>query len=499
MWCGNILGVRPAIFLGLLIALYTAVHFVFPFVWGETVIFSWLISHGWVPHRDYWDQHTQGLPLLASLIANVTTNDSVLAFRVIWLATFAATLTLLFHLLKVHVSQIGASIAALIFTFWHIFWAKNTVWFHDPILFTNTLVTYFLLRTRGYVQYTDILNIAAAGVAAGVSILFKQTAVVFLPLYAGWLMFKTQSASWRIKVKAGVLFLAGAAIPLLLLSSYFIAKGAFPDFIRQVVFEASALQTYNQEYFGLFIAPPRISTLLQLSLFVIVLPFIVLLRYAPRARQFGMLLLLSLLGTVSFLYPQVTHTYAQLSVPPLAAMTAMVLVWTFRGRPLTFIRGLLIELVLLLFVLTLTPQVARLLSQLPRLHSQATINDAVTRWILQNTSQEEPLFICCGNPAFYLYANRIPASRFIHFSELYTRFNVDVQLTQELAQKSPRIIVYSPTYFDIALNDPIIYGEDYGVKKKTASFFLPQFEQFLFTNYRIVHSVSPTITIWESN
>lgn len=489
-----------ALYLLLLLALYTAVHLVFPFVFGEPVTFSWLITNGWVPHRNYWDQHTQGLPLISSLLTKFT-HDPVLSFRILFLTTFGSTLILVYAVARKHISQLGAYVAALTFTFWHIFWAKNTVWFHDPILFTNTLAIYFLMRATPTsdvasptVRYINILYLAIAGLAVGSSMLFKQTALLLVPLYGLFLFWYQQK---HHIARVFLFYGAGILLPTAGMAFYFAFYGAHGELFRQTIGEAFMLQIYNQDYFGLFIAPPRVSTLLQLSLYLIIFPILYFVKRNENDQSFLALLILSLVGSTLFLYPQVTLTYAQLSTPLLALMVGYVFDHIKRDSLSLPIKGVLVELMILIGILAVTPQLPRVISYPNRTQLQSSVDSQVIRWVQTHTDSEERVFVCCGKPDLYVRMNRIPASRFLFFSELYARFDVDKQLAEELVENKPRVIVYSPTYFDIAQYDPVIYGEDYAVKKKTASFFLPTFEQFLLNNYRKVYEVSPTIGIWE--
>ncbi|MDP3724320.1 MAG: hypothetical protein Q8R11_01660 [bacterium] len=464
--------------------LLLASNLLFPFVIGEPLTYGWLIAeHKWIPHRDFVDQHTQGLPLL---IAGLTflTKDALLASRMVFLLFPILTAGLLAWAARwMFADRRAAILAPLIFTAWYVMWAKNTAWFHDPIVFLAPLSILLLLHPRLQEQ---LLQSGASGLAFGTALLFKQTAIVFLPI----LLLVILRSRNRLGI---VVFLAAVCIPILLYLTFFAVNDSFTTMIQQAVVEARILQTYNQAYFGLYIAPPKVSTLLQLSFVLILIPATIMM-VKQQGRKFSMLILiLSAIAAMTFSYPQLTLQHASLATPFLALLaTGFLLKKTLTaGGAATGPAAV----VLFILFLTLLPQLPRAMTFLQKGSPQTSTYTQVVGEIQRLMDPNEKIVICCGEPRYYFDSQRIPATKYLFFSELAGALDWDRKMTEELNTNRPQHIVYSPTYFDISQNDPAIYSEAFAEKKKTASAFLPIFEEELNRSYQPIATISPTIHV----
>ncbi len=455
------------------------VHFNLLFlVQGNVALYGQLIHQGLRPYVDFYLHYPPAIPYLAAWIGRFS-QDLVFPYHAMWVGTIILSTLLVYTTARTlfATKKAVAILATLIFTFWHIFWAKNIFWFHTPIPALALLSTYFVCHTsqpRTKHMIIPVLLWFLAGIALGIASLFKQPAIFyFLALLAILLVPKLTPRGCQLKHACWLSL--GYVLPIALIFLLYAQRGELATFIQYVVTEGVA--TTNTNTYGtitfLTTGPPK--NLVQFALYLMLIPYLKLVRPLLSSKEgFPHLLLLAgLAGGSLFLYPHVWVQYAQMALPFLALVTAYVLA---QGKALKLFAGI--------FLITLIPLLTNLIPHVQKDRGSDVSYRPVVAWLQANTRGDERIFVCCTEPEIYWYSRRVPASRYTEYNgPMLATIDLNKEIIEDLEKHQPRIIV------EFADN----------IWEKFNVVYVPHVLDYIHQQYTLKQEILPKVYIYERN
>jgi hypothetical protein len=181
-------------------------------IFPEIFFFSWLIKKGFVPYRDYFDDH--GF-LLQMFLAPFSGDITLLWLRVIYVVLHCVNLMLVLYILYKIRSKLAFIVGGILYVLLITYYSDNDFWFE---LFVTTfyLGTYALLLTR---QFTSKFHLI--GFFIGLATLVKPTAAIIIaPIF----LFQR-----KIQMLLGFLFV------LCISASYFVVTNGYSKLFDGII------------------------------------------------------------------------------------------------------------------------------------------------------------------------------------------------------------------------------------------------------------------------
>ncbi|OLB99918.1 MAG: hypothetical protein AUH30_03980 [Candidatus Rokubacteria bacterium 13_1_40CM_68_15] len=292
-----------------------------------------------------------------------------------------------------------------------------------------------------------------AGVLLGVALVVKQHAVSFVLCAAMYLGLARAR-------RALVFVLAGALVPVVAVSLWLAAAGAFPEFWFWTVTYASAYASIRSPADGLAVLPEILGMILPFCFVSVALAgvgavFAVGDRdLRPVARLLVPFALTSLLSTVIGFYFR--QQYFLLLAPALALLTAVaVCVLSRRLQPRLGVAGVGVAAAVLALALSHTLWAHRTI--LFRLGPDAVARAiyggnpfpesvAVGRYLKERTGAEDRIVVIGSEPEVYFYAHRRAGTRYIYMYPLFENqpyaASMQDELIRDVETTAPRFVVY---------------------------------------------------------
>jgi hypothetical protein len=290
-------------------------------VFAEMLLEPWLILQGLVPYRDFFQHHA---PLVGYLVA------AVLAFAPHDATTVVALHALLVAGLTVLVVFCGAALGGA-----RLAVASGTAYvlllprldgglpWLEPFVAAGLLTLPLLLGASGVPASGRAALVA--GLAIGVSALFKQTAAVALLailVCTGWAALEGRLPR-RVARERALACVAGCAVPPALALSWFAAQGALLAFVDQVVVfnlryaREAALGPYEHDWpvVVLMVALPLIALAVSLA------------SRCSRQQDPAAFVPLLALGSLAALLPRYAEFHYQQALPFLALCVGGLACW----------------------------------------------------------------------------------------------------------------------------------------------------------------------------
>jgi hypothetical protein len=191
----------------------------------ETALYPWLINNGWVLYRDIRDQHSPLFPALLSLLPDPGSSGTQFIFLVVLVVLIA----LLTAIAAWRISGPVAAVAAVgFYMLWILPFDGAHVWY--DLALAPFYLAAFLLGWGMLNKPVDNLRPLALGLLLGLAFLMKQQAA--LALVGGFALLPLH------RRRAVTMYLAAAALPVLISMLAFAFAGALGDYFYWVV-------TYN--------------------------------------------------------------------------------------------------------------------------------------------------------------------------------------------------------------------------------------------------------------
>ncbi len=188
--------------------------------------FSWLISQGLVPFRDFWEHHSPVLPILLAPVMHIAPKSAYIydIARIFSGCVFLINAFLGWRIAR----QVWEDKARL--SVYLLLISSAGIFGHYFILRPDIFMFFFILAGIFIclkMSSKGILSFFLAGISFGLAMAFvtKQYLLVFLPIIAMWLGQKSGRA-WKLAAYA-----AGFFVGVLPLISYLVGMGILRDFI----------------------------------------------------------------------------------------------------------------------------------------------------------------------------------------------------------------------------------------------------------------------------
>lgn len=178
------------------------------------------VAEGKLPYLDFWDHKTPGIYLLFGALSSFFGTKIILYKIFIWLVNFLTAI--LVYGISERFRKGAGSFASVIFLLSLVFFEGNYLGAGPFLALLITLATWLLMKYPGQRR-----AVFAAGISAGLAILFKQTAILsLLPLL--FLLHIENRASKKY-------FFSGTLLVGLSLFVYLTASGILNRFLAQAI------------------------------------------------------------------------------------------------------------------------------------------------------------------------------------------------------------------------------------------------------------------------
>jgi len=394
--------------------------------WTTGIVRPWFMLNGYLPYRDFgWIRTPLDLFLLSFWYRLFGISAQAYQFFVFTLITI---ITLILFLAK----------KAFSFTFYLLLLCPLFLNIEEGEILIGLFSLLFFVLMCQYFQNKKPSWLFASGLTAGLALVTKQNSALII--LAGWLALgldaylKKKTLSHFLN-KAGLYFFA-VILPFGFFSLYFIAQGAFKNFIEETVIfvltkYSKAPVTHGE---GGWIATGYLSLLI---------PFILFRKKTGFSTQSAVLLILLILALFVSLLPSFL-SYRAFTAFPLVAIVAGTNV-------ALFLKNKTSRLIIIVSFLFFLGFISRFLGyyfsfvQDSGFHFQQYILDydkteyKIADWLRKNTKKEEKI-INYGNAIIYLFANRLPKNRYIE--PFPYRLQPYEKTSQVFFDDLPRIVVY---------------------------------------------------------
>ena len=200
-----------------------------------------MIKRGGLVYRDLWDHHPPGLEMLLALLP-MRLLQAEAAIRLVSVVSLGVTVFFAADMmLRVGIKRWAVFAGAFVFTMFHsLDWFAAFYLMNEQLMVLPlTLMIWILWRRK---------TPAAAWFFWGLTTLFKQTAIVFLPLLLVMDFYDPERR--RACGYKGILLRAlAASASWLMVVVYFAAKGGFSDLVRNVVLDALHRRELNAGFY----------------------------------------------------------------------------------------------------------------------------------------------------------------------------------------------------------------------------------------------------------
>jgi 4-amino-4-deoxy-L-arabinose transferase-like glycosyltransferase len=428
---------------------------------GEYSYIAWRMGYHEIPYRDWFDQKPPGV-FWAYRIALMLPMDAIRSVHLVGALFAAGTALALFFLARRWLPDFWAAFAGIMFG---VVCAQPSL----QGIAANTELFMLLPLTLSLIPFVAAADadrpriplMLLCGALTGVAAAFKQVAAVnWLFLALAWPLVVKDGRKGRTTVLFAACSLAGAAIPWVILTLYFAARGAFADFLDNVLFhnlEYAGRLSWNDRW-GLLLSALQSLAPSQVVIWFFSLAGIISIFGAGRAK-WGIVCLLwaltSMAGVAAGGY-FFGHYFLQL-LPWLCLMAAIgaaavANILTVRRIPLWLGRSAILAAALAMPLVTLAPFLFKYSPEeaVTKIYpeNRFALMPALGRRLAEITAPDERVFIFGAEPELLFYARRASATRYIFLFPLYGPYsNVtekQIAVTEEIAKARPGAALLLP-------------------------------------------------------
>lgn len=242
-----------AIWLGLtsvliVIGAYNLIFFnkFFPLTEGWFSAYAHLLNSGKTPYKDFYLFLPPLYPLQLAVFTRIF-GEGFIALRILGIGLILSMSGCLYLIYSRWFSPYIAAFATIVSI---AYYQCGTA--HIPYDFTQFLTAYAVFSTFAIILHCELtptgseallsrnfLYAFIAGFLSSLAFFTKQSNGAFIALFSGIAVaIGTLDRDWRYSLKSSLSFIAGAAIPTILISIWLLSEGAVSDFVNQVYFGA---------------------------------------------------------------------------------------------------------------------------------------------------------------------------------------------------------------------------------------------------------------------
>jgi Dolichyl-phosphate-mannose-protein mannosyltransferase len=187
---------------------------------------SWMIHLGFLPYRDFWDNHTPLTPYLLAPILSVIGEgtQAVLVARAIFSVAGLGILWIVYKIARMLLDKSTALLAITLLSISEIFLQKSIEVRPDQMLILLWMGSIWMcirIHPRHLI----------GGVLLGIASLFSPKALLCLSVALPVFCILSPATQLTIKLKRAVLYILGFLIPVTALALFFFSKGALNDLV----------------------------------------------------------------------------------------------------------------------------------------------------------------------------------------------------------------------------------------------------------------------------
>jgi len=285
------------------------------------------IKNGSVMYKDYGNNKFPGIFYLAALVFSIT-GKSFMAARILTYIIQAISAIIIFVLgTKIKNKNVGM-IAAILFLI-----GVYLPDFQGYLYMTESYVVFFSLVSILFFLKDSHHAKFISGLALGIGMIFKQTAVLIFGVYFLFYLLRLKSRENRTKnyikntTKNLVLISSGAAIPLIITFTYFLITGAANEMLHYTVFSLSG-------YDSTFVFETIISSFLSyLPVWLLSTIMVIFVGYSFLVKNLlDEKLLFLILWILLFFIPALSGTHRVLFIiPPVVLSAAYVFIFLYKN------------------------------------------------------------------------------------------------------------------------------------------------------------------------
>ena len=444
--------------------------------WPETVFFSWIISKGFLPYRDFFENHNPGVYYISGLLFRFFGLDLK---YVRWEVTMVMALNtiLLFLLARRCFNSFTGIIAALFFVLLEFQFYGNGLWFEQFVLPFLLMAANVLSRAQpdnaksGHITKRYLL----AGFLLGLGAVVKQpvlwNVLGIASLLLGWATIRKTVSPSKLAFLIFVLGV-GFAGPLLLNFLYLVLQGGWREYLYGAIY-VPLLDWHLYRY-------PGLSYIFRFLFWGVISVVFLCASTVQKENHssFSSWLLAGLfLTSVLFDFP----THGKLHLIPAVAFVSIFVAYLFVHLNW---RSVWLYTVLLPFLVwTITGHVRFLKDAWGEKYKMTReISWKAALWVKENTQPNERIY-APGNLHFYFFSDRLPASYnpYLYAWLLRGQYGVD-SIIKDLEQEKPRF-VFLP-------KDQVLGGES-STKIADAIF------RYIFLNYEATLVLDGDIQVFQ--
>lgn len=406
---------------------------------------SYFTSRGMLIYRDFFDNHSPGIAYIG-LAALLFRGQELFAARLIAAAAQVAAAALVFAFAARAYGEKAGLAAAFFYASLEL--SVGGIWFITEPFLAAACAASALLAWEYFSAGRRAGFLFAAGLLAGLAVLFKQPALlfaVFLPAYAIWR---------RAPLRDTALLAAGILLPILCAALFFLANGALQD-------AAYGTVLFNLTVKGVRDADVRFQFYQELA--ALVPFFVLLLLMAWRCREgrqdaLAVFLLGWAVSACAVALPRYVGYHLMAAFPPVAIFLGGLvrdagLGWNLRAGAVDNALRLAVAYILLAVVL-LMPASIIAGGALQRGQQE---RDQVADYLGANCNLSRGLF---GFPGFggYYAVDATPATYYLEFSPWLVNDEVDARTVGDLERKAPDCVAFSPQAAEYLRSEEITPG-----------------------------------------
>ena len=463
-----------------------------------------LLLEGKIDYRFVFDLKPPGVHFVFAF-AQLLLGESMFGMRIfdiIWQSVTGFILFLTAY--KFTLSKLAGVYSAVFYVFlyfrmdyWHTLQA-------DGFLNLPFALTVLFLISRGKEKY--IINIFISGILFGITILFKYTLILFLPLLFAGLLLETEF-QFRKRIKKIIFFSSGVLSAILLTLLFYFFSGAIQQFIdiqfvqtplyAKIGYETESAGFITANIIRLFLGSVY-SPLIWLSL-ILAVYLLSLKKFTYKYIILYSWMVSSLAGLI--IQWKFFYYHFLVIIPSLAAGASIFIMKLFERIKVKLPR--LAPITLAVFtagyiVFGFKPYIKNYTDLWRYIRSDASIQQLyiekgitadsafmigntfkAIEYIKNNTCENDGIFVWGFDPLIYYLSGRHCVSRFIYNFPLYWKENNEEfqnEFLNELNKDKPILIL-------ISQRDPLYFISGYKEDSKLMLNKFPGFKSFLDTNY----------------
>lgn len=398
------------------------------FPYPELFIYPYLTNLGLVPYKQILDQHFPGLMFLPINLANLGVNTPETAI-ILHLAIIGVIHLMLFKITKNY-------LANLIFLLWQPYFEGNMLWI-DSFMPIFLLPAYFCTKNKKYFLSAIFL---------GLALVLKQVVLPLILLLAIYIYF---SENRNIAVK----FVLISAIPMGLVSLYFLNLGVFNDFFYWTV-------TFNLTTFAQMGRKYATFNEIVKVLYVFLPAFIYIFMDYKKSKNI-LLLGLFTFSSLIFAYARFDLVHLQPVLPFVVIAIALFL------EKLPF-KKTLVAAYLIVSLYPVANYTSKVSGQEVKFFGK--IENELTAKIRTYVKQGEPILALGTTPHIYYLTKTRPAGDIFVFNFPWFLVESENRISKEILSDPPKLVVRDSSATTGGLN---------------LLQYMPEINQFVEQNYSI--------------